>query len=289
MMIVDLYGPTTQRACALNAFLFERSRRMSLLEARSVTVIRGGQSILDAASIQAHAGEWVGVIGPNGSGKTSLLRVLSGSWTPDAGSVHFRGQHLNGWSHRDRARHLAVVKQAPHVAFDFTVRELVMLGRAPYRGWMQSFTDEDHAHVNEALRTMDLVPLAHRTVPSLSGGERQRTFLAQALVQTPTAWLLDEPTAHLDIQYKLSFFQHLKERQTASETVVAVVHDLEHAARFADRLVLLHQGRVAVEGAPTQVLTRNHLAEVFGVEATPTNTPHGLRLHVHGPAAPASL
>lgn len=256
---------------------------MSILEARSVTVMRGGTRILDAVSMAVDAGEWLGVIGPNGSGKTSLVRTLSGTWTPDAGSVSLQEKALSSWTHRERARQVAVVKQAPHVAFDLTVRELVMLGRAPYRGWMQSFTGGDQDRVMAALETMNIAQLANRAVPSLSGGERQRAFLAQALVQQPTAWLLDEPTAHLDIQYCFSFFQHLKQRQSSTEAVLAVVHDLEQAARFADRLLLMDKGRVVTTGPPHDVLTRQHLAGVFGVDATPEPTPHGLRLQVHGP------
>jgi len=260
---------------------------MPVLEARSVTVVRGGTRILDAVSMDVHAGEWLGVVGPNGSGKTSLVRALSGTWTPDAGSVWFQGEALSSWTHRDRARHMAVVRQAPHVAFDLTVRELVVLGRAPYRGWMQSFTGGDHDRVMAALKAMNIAHLADRAVPSLSGGERQRVFLAQALVQSPTAWLLDEPTAHLDIQYCFSFFQHLKQRQSPTEAVLAVVHDLEQAARFADRLLLMDAGAVVATGPPHEVLTAVHLADVFGVDATPESTPHGLRLQVHGPHVPS--
>ncbi|PEN09605.1 ABC transporter [Longimonas halophila] len=254
-----------------------------VLETRSATVVRGGDRILDAVSMAVEPGEWLGVIGPNGSGKTSLVRVLSGTWTPDAGSVWLHGEALSSYAHRERARQIAVVKQAPHVAFDLTVRELVMLGRAPYRGWMQSFTGGDQDRVVAALKAMNIAHLADRAVPSLSGGERQRAFLAQALVQEPTAWLLDEPTAHLDIQYCFSFFQHLKQRQSPNEAVIAVVHDLEQAARFADRLLLLDHGSVVTSGLPREVLTTEHLAHVFGVDATPESTPHGLRLQVHGP------
>ncbi|MFO8232761.1 MAG: ABC transporter ATP-binding protein [Longimonas sp.] len=254
-----------------------------VLEARSVTVVRSGNRIVDAVSMDVHAGEWLGVIGPNGSGKTSLVRVLSGTWTPDAGSVWLRDEALSAYAHRERARQIAVVKQAPYIAFDLTVRELIMLGRAPYRGWMQSFTGGDQDRVMAALKAMNITHLADRAVPSLSGGERQRAFLAQALVQEPTAWLLDEPTAHLDIQYCFSFFQHLKQRQSTNEAVIAVVHDLEQAARFADRLLLMDGGRVVTTGPPREVLTPEHLARVFGIDATPESTPHGLRLQVHGP------
>lgn len=258
-----------------------------VLEARSVTVVRSGTRIVDAVSVAVAPGEWLGVIGPNGSGKTSLVRLLSGTWAPDAGSVWLHGTALSDVAHRARARQIAVVKQAPHVAFDLTVRELVMLGRAPYRGWLQAFTESDRSRVDRALRTLNIAHLSGRAVPSLSGGERQRAFLAQALVQTPTAWLLDEPTAHLDIQYCFAFFQHLKQRQTDDQAVVAVVHDLERAARFADRLLLLNEGRVVATGPPRDVLTADRLAAVFGVDATPEQTPHGLRLHVHGPRTQA--
>jgi len=238
----------------------------SPLRAHGVTVDLGGTRILENVSLELRAGTWTSVVGPNGSGKTTLLRALSGTLTA-AGSIEIMGRPLTEWRSRERARHLAFVQQGASVGFDLTARDLVTLGRAPHRGWFGRYTDDDRRCVNDALRDVGITELADRSVRSLSGGELQRAFLAQALAQDADLLFLDEPTAHLDVQYQFSLLENVRTQVDRGATVLAVVHDLELAARFADRVIMLQDGRVVDSGSPRAVFTESRIASVFGMRA----------------------
>ncbi|PEN14917.1 ABC transporter [Longibacter salinarum] len=238
-----------------------------LLSVRDVTVERGGKTILDHVSFDVRAGEWLGVIGPNGSGKTTLLRVVSGAMDA-CGSVDLKGRTIDTWGARERAQTLAFVQQSTGTAFDFTVRDLVLLGRAPHRGWLSSFSASDRAAVDRALAEVDLEGFADRSIQSMSGGEVQRAFLAQALAQDADLLLLDEPTTHLDVHYQFRLLDAVRAQVNQGKTVLAVVHDLESAARYADRLLVLSEGKRVATGEPASVLTPECIREVFGMEAT---------------------
>ncbi|MFB6247521.1 MAG: ABC transporter ATP-binding protein [Salinibacter sp.] len=239
---------------------------MSLLSVDQVNVRLDGQTILRDIHFHLAAGRWVGLIGPNGSGKTTLLRAI-GALIAFDGHIQLDGQPVEALSARERARRLAYVRQAPSLTFDFTVEELVLLGRAPHRGWMQSYQSEDRAQVRSALARVDLEGFAGRSVLSLSGGELQRVFLAQALVQEADLLLLDEPTSHLDVHYQFSFMQQVRALVAEGRTVVTVFHDLELAARHAERLLVLKEGRLVEDGPPDEVLTPECIADVFGMKA----------------------
>lgn len=223
-------------------------------------------------------GTWTGLLGPNGSGKTTLLRALGGH-LPAAGRILLDGRPLAEWTARQRARRLAFVRQAPTLTFDFTVRELVALGRSPHVGWLAR-NSPGHNAIHAALAAVDLDGFADRSVLSLSGGERQRAFLAQALLQETPVLLLDEPIAHLDVRYQFQFLDRIRTLVDEGRTVLAVFHDLEQAARYADRLLLLHNGALTASGPPADVLTPQRIASVFRMDATVGTDPHGaLRIH----------
>lgn len=245
---------------------------MALLSGQQVCVTLDETPIVHDVTFGVAAGSWTGLIGPNGSGKTTLLRALSGL-VPYTGSLKLDGDEVRAWSPRALARRMAFVRQSTPLSFDFRVDELVMLGRAPHKGWLDSYAASDRAHVHEALARVDLDGLAHRSVLSLSGGERQRVFLAQALVQQADILLLDEPTTHLDVHYQFAFLDVVREMVAEGCTVVAVFHDLELAARHADRLLVMHQGRLRYRGAPAEVLTPSMLAQVFRMKAAVAYTP----------------
>jgi len=246
------------------------------LHAEEVSVHLGGTRILENVSLELEAGTWTSVVGPNGSGKTTLLRALSGTLA-SSGRIDILGRPLPDWRPRERARHLAFVKQGASVGFDLQVRDLVTLGRAPHRGWFGRYTDVDRHAVDDALQDVGIADLAERSVRSLSGGELQRAFLAQALAQDAGLLFLDEPTAHLDVQYQFSLLQKVRTQVDGGATVLAVVHDLELAARFADRVMVLHGGQVVASGSPREVLTESRIASVFGMRAhvQPTGSPDG--------------
>ena len=239
---------------------------MGLLSVDTLTVRLDGHTILADVGFDLSGGAWVGLLGPNGSGKTTLLRAL-GAHLPFEGTITLDGRPLQQWTATERAQRLAYVQQTPSLTFDFTVEDLVLLGRAPHRGWVQRYQADDRERVQDALRRVDLEGFADRSVLSLSGGERQRVFLAQALVQEADLLLLDEPTAHLDVQYQFSVLQEVQALVAAGRTVITVFHDLERAARYAERLLILDEGRLVADGAPRAVLTPDCIADVFGMEA----------------------
>ncbi len=239
---------------------------MSLLAAQSLHVSLEGTPILRGLSFEIEAGAWIGLVGPNGSGKTTLLRTIAGL-LPYVGTLHFDGRSLSSWRPRALAQRVAFLRQATPLTFDFTVEELVLLGRLPHQGWLEAYSKNDRQHVHEALEHVDLGGFAQRSVLSLSGGERQRAFLAQALVQETDLLLLDEPTTHLDVHYQFEFLDLVHDSVRAGRTCIAVFHDLELAARYADHVLVLQNGALVASGAPTGVLTQDLLAEVFRMDA----------------------
>jgi iron complex transport system ATP-binding protein len=256
---------------------------MPLLSASDVDVSLDGVEILRGVTFDVEAGTFVGLIGPNGSGKTTLLRAVGGLIGAE-GRLELDGRPVAAWGERERARRLAFVRQAPSLAFDFTVEELVLLGRTPHTGWVQSYTAADRERMREALAEVDLQGFADRSVLSLSGGELQRVFLAQALVQEADLLLLDEPTSHLDVHYQYAFMNLVEQLVEEGRTACAVVHDLELAARYAERLLVLADGRLVADGPPADVLTPTLIAEVFGMSAEVDRTPTGrLRIHYRAP------
>ncbi|MBP2586905.1 iron complex transport system ATP-binding protein [Streptomyces sp. PvR006] len=223
-----------------------------------------GTPVVREVSASIASGETVGLIGPNGSGKSSLLRCLAGLRAPDAGAVRYDGASVGEWSARRIARHAAFVAQDSGADSDLRVADVVGLGRTPFRDRWRGADAVDRAVIAAALEVVGLTAFAGRSWKALSGGERQRAHIARALAQQPYALLLDEPTNHLDVKHQLALMELL----TGTErTVLVALHDLSLAARYCDRLLLLHHGRLVAAGAPETVLTADLLAEVFEVDA----------------------
>jgi iron complex transport system ATP-binding protein len=218
---------------------------------------------LHDVSMRVHAGEMVALLGPNGSGKSSLLRVLLGALTPAAGSVTFSGRAVAEWPRDELARRIGVVTQAEELAFPMTVRELVAMGRYPHLGAWRREGDADRTAIEHAMRRCELDGLGRRSVLELSGGERQRARLARALAQEPRTLVFDEPSAALDIAHEMALFDLLSELRDDGVGILIAIHNINVAARYADRLVLLHDGRVAADGAPDSVLTRDVIESVY--------------------------
>ncbi|MFP4227531.1 MAG: ABC transporter ATP-binding protein [Salinivenus sp.] len=261
---------------------------MALLRVREVGVRLGGEEILSDVAFDIEAGTWIGLIGPNGSGKTTLLRAI-GTHVPFDGEIALEGRSVTEWTAAERARRMAFVRQAASLSFDFTVKDLVLLGRSPHRGWLQAYQGSDRSRVQEALAQVDLEGFESRSVLSLSGGETQRVFLAQALVQEADLLLLDEPTAHLDVHYQFTFMEQVSDLVDAGHTVLAVFHDLELAARYTDRLLVLQDGRLRANGPPADVLTPERIADIFGMRArVHRGTDDTLRIEYLDPVPDAS-
>jgi iron complex transport system ATP-binding protein len=232
------------------------------LRATSVEVRHGSVTALADVDLAVHEGEVVGLVGPNGSGKTSLLRVLAGIAEPSSGEVLLDGAPLASVSARARSRVLAYVGQDEHSEMPFTAREVLLLGRSSRRRDWEGFDAEDRAVVDALLADLELAHLAGRTLDRMSGGERQRVLIARALAQDTPVILLDEPTNHLDVRYQHHVMETLTRR---GATTVVVLHDLNLAAAYCDRVVMLDQGRVVVDGPTRDVLEAQAVADVYRV------------------------
>lgn len=219
---------------------------------------------LDGVTLSIAAGACTALLGPNGSGKSTLLRVLLGTLKPAAGEVRFQDRPLAGWRRDNLARAVGVVPQGEEAPFPTTARELVAMGRYPHLGPWRREGEADRAAILRAMRTCDVAELAPRPVATLSGGERQRVRLARALAQEAPTLALDEPTQALDVSHEMAIFELLRDLGRAGKTVLLVTHNLNLAARYADRLILLDRGRVAAVGTPAEVLTRETVERVYG-------------------------
>ena len=232
-----------------------------------VFAYRPGQSVLEGVSARSHAGRLVCLLGPNGSGKTTLLRCLLGQLKPQSGSVNLDGRPLRKHSRRELARMLAYVPQFPQSSFAFSVRELVLMGRFAHTGVLGLVTEHDLAVARQAMIMTETVHLADRTLEELSGGEAQCVMIARALAQQPQVLLLDEPTSHLDLRNQLTIYRMMV--RLAHDWPIAVVcvsHDINMAARFADELLLMRQGKVIADGPPSAVITADILEQVYHVK-----------------------
>ena len=241
-------------------------RLLSAIEASGVTVRYGLREALRRVDAAIAPGEILGIIGPNGSGKSTLLRVLAGVRSPDEGEVRVDGRPLLDISARERGRRIAVVPQETHVAFPMEARDLVLLGRAPHTGAFGWEGPEDHRAAIEAMRRTETLEFAERPIEQLSGGERQRVVLARALAQQAPVLLLDEPTAFLDLRHAVLLLDLVRDLAREGRAVGLVVHDLNLASMYCDRLLLLSRGEVVAAGSAAEVLTWARLCAVYETE-----------------------
>ncbi|QHF93852.1 MULTISPECIES: ABC transporter ATP-binding protein [Streptomyces] len=246
------------------------------LRAERVSWQAGGRLVVDGVDLAPEPGETVGLLGPNGSGKSTLLRLLAGVRPTASGVVTLDGDPLPRLGRRAVARRVAVVEQHSETGVELTVRDVVRLGRIPHRGapWAAADGADDGGAVDEAVHHTRLGALLDRSWHTLSGGERQRAQIARALAQRPTELLLDEPTNHLDIQHQLELLGLVARLPLTS---VVALHDLNLAAMFCDRLLVLDRGRPVAAGRPAQVLTPALIARVYGVRAVVTPASPGDR------------
>lgn len=233
-------------------------------EALRFTYAGAPEPAIDELTVNVGRGELYAVIGPNGSGKSTLARLLLGVLRPDAGRATFDGRDASAWDRRALAQRIGVVPQGEEVVFPMTVRELVLMGRYPHLGAWRRESAADLEAVERALAGCDVAALADRVVTQLSGGERQRARIARALAQEPGTLVLDEPTAALDIAHEMSIFELLARLRTErAVTVLLVTHNINLAARYADRMLLLERGRAVAEGTPAEVVTRARIERSY--------------------------
>lgn len=226
----------------------------------------GAAEVLRSVSLTLHAGEFVAIAGPNGAGKSTLLSLIAGLSAPTYGECRFLDRKATDWSRRDFARKVAVVQQAEPSSFPFTAEEVVYMGRMPHQTGIYE-SPVDHAAVVHAMETTGTSAFRGREFRTLSGGEKQRILLASALAQSPQVLLLDEPANHLDLRHQVSLHILLRDLSRSGLLVVAVTHDLNLAAAYADRMVLMQDGSIRADGSPSEVLNPESIEQVFHVHA----------------------
>lgn len=250
----------------------------AVIEVSSVSMRVKTATLLDDLSLTVNAGETVAIVGPNGAGKSTLMRILSGDLRPSSGSVKLKGREIAHYAPDKLASNRAVLSQHIQVTFPFTVDEIVRMGGSQHPAAVV------HPMAVSALVESDLQTFAHREVPTLSGGEQQRTHFARVLVQSacgelrngPGVLLLDEPTSSLDLRHQLNLLESAKRRAERGIAVIAVLHDLNLAARFAKRIVVLKRGKLVADGTPNETISDRTLRDVFGIDAGIGTTPDGL-------------
>jgi len=226
-----------------------------------------GQKILRNLNLRIRDGEFVGIIGPNGAGKSTLLKIMDGILRPSAGQCWLQGKHLSAIPRKSLARMIGYVPQEFSIAFDFTVQEVVSMGRFPYLSAFGREGLQDYRVIESAMKATEVWELRQRKFNTLSGGEKQRVILASALAQEPRILLLDEPTSALDIKHQVHFLEILSElQQTENMTVVIATHDINLASQFCQRLIILKNGKIVAQGAPEDVITKDLILKVYELE-----------------------
>lgn len=244
-----------------------------MIEVEELAFAFESEPVLEDVSLTVEPGELVGLIGPNGAGKTTLLRHIGGVLTPDAGRVIVGGDPVASLSARELGRRVAVVPQQLSLSFDFSIREVVAMGRHPYQGRFDRRDRADRARVDAAMASTDIEDLADRPFSEVSGGERKRILIARAIAQDTPGLLVDEPTASLDINHQVAVFELLRDLVSDDKAVLAAVHDLDLAARYCDRLLLLGDGSITAAGSAESVLSSETLRSAYGIETTVVDNP----------------
>jgi iron complex transport system ATP-binding protein len=256
---------------------------VNVLQAHDICVKRGGRTILGPSTIEVKTGEFTVLVGPNGSGKSTLLRVLAGLWTVDSGSVSLDGEPLDKKSRNEVARRIAFVPQDTHIDFDFTVGEIMAMGRYPHRGRFSPETKADREAILSAAEQCDITNLLGRSIATLSGGERQRALIARSLAVQPEFILLDEPTSNLDIEHSLEVLELSRSLAGRGHAVILASHDLNLWLGHASTVALLHSGRIVQIGPPDEVLVPDTLQEVFNVKPELLKSPSGAGVFIFRP------
>ena len=247
------------------------------IEAKGVSVTLSGKEIVHQVSVQVKNRQFVGLLGPNGSGKTTLLKSIYRVLKPSEGAVYIDGEDIRHMSYRESAKRTGVVSQFTSMSFDFSVEEMVLMGRAPHKTALSRDTEEDYRIAEEALRRMDMLEFRDRSFLTLSGGEKQRILLARALAQQVEMLILDEPTNHLDIKHQIQIMDVVK---SLGVGVLSALHDLNLTLMYCDYVYVLKGGAVVAEGPTEDVITEDLIRQVYEVDCSVQRHPTTGKLHV---------
>lgn len=250
---------------------------MVKLNVKNISFSIDGKTILKDISFEVKNGSFVGVIGPNGSGKSTLLKNIYRIYRPDNGEITIDNKSLAKMKDKDCAKEIAVLAQESNTQFDFTVEQIVKMGRYPYKSVFQDYSKEDLEMVKRMLHRVGLTDYANRSFSNLSGGEKQRTLIARALVQNTDFLILDEPTNHLDIGYQIQLMDLVK---SLGITTLSAIHDMNIAAMYCDYLIVMKDGQIVDSGTVEEVITSQMLKEIFGVNSYVGKNPINNKLQV---------
>jgi iron complex transport system ATP-binding protein len=247
------------------------------LKVEELTTTIDQKKIIESVNLCIQEGDFVGIIGPNGSGKSTLLKTIYRILEPDAGLISLDQENIQQLSHRVFSQRLAVVSQEGSVPFDFSVKEIVLMGRSPHKNYFERETAQDLEKTSEALSKVGLTGYEERSFPTLSGGEKQRVLIARAFAQDASFLVLDEPTNHLDIHHQLHMLDVIR---ASNVTILTALHDLNLAAAYCDKLFVMKDGNLVTNGTPKQVLTEELLQDVFQVKAKVLSHPETNKVHL---------
>lgn len=223
--------------------------------------------VLKDISFKIKKGEFVSIIGPNGSGKSTILKLLNHLYSPKIGEILIEGKNINSFRRKDLARKMALVPQDTFLDYEFTVEDVVLMGRHPHKKRFHKDNEDDLRIVEEALELTNTTDLRDKLINEISGGERQRVIIARALAQNPSIILLDEPTSHLDINHQIEILNLLKKlNEEKDTTIIVVIHDINLASRYSDNLILVHEGEIMDIGSPEKVITEKNIKEIYNLD-----------------------
>lgn len=246
----------------------------SAIKVKNLSWSYGDEMVLKNIDLTVERGKFYSIIGPNGSGKTTLFKLISNALESKVGSIYLNDRDLKKYSNRELARLVSTVPQNTAVEFDFSVQDIVMMGRAPYLRRFQSESENDLKIVEKAMEMVDIVCLREKQINGISGGERQRAIIARAIAQSTEIMLLDEPISHIDLRYQIELLDTVKRlNREKGITVVAILHDLNLAAEYSDKLFLINKGEIVAKGKPEEVLTESNIEEVYGLKVNLVENP----------------
>ena len=254
---------------------------MNSIEVKNLKFAYKDEPVLKNLHFNIKKGMFLSIVGPNGSGKSTILKLLNNIYHPESSSILIEGRDIRKFKRKELARKIALVPQDTAIDFEFTVEEVVLMGRHPYKGRFERENGEDHRMVEEAMELTNTLYLKDRMITELSGGERQRVLIARAIAQDPAIILLDEPTAHLDINHQIEILNLLKKlNKERGMTIVLVIHDINLGVRYSDEIIMLNQGKIIGRGKPENVITKENIREAYDLKVEIDKNKHTDKIYL---------